>query len=416
MFYSAFALNISEEPNVGFKHTNELHKLQKETDSPRNHPNPDPTFLNSADYEAKLLATQGFKINENIWSYNVDIGDIPVLEETKYKTQTNLMHTLECGREHDEVVVLVHGFGGTSLFWWKVMSQLSQYCHVYAVDQFGTGQSSRPEFDFDSQEKTVKFFCEALEAWRVKLKIEDFTLMGHSFGGYTVAQYFLNYSPPIKKLYLLSPGGFTEKDLKDMMSDMKEKFSMSSLFQNIVRFVFFLLEDVQFNPFQLMNLFNRKTGLNGFFSGNRLRMNSQESSIITEYYVLCSEANWCSDAALGKFLSYGRYSKKPLVSEFNQFHKRNQRRNSIIHFDTPIEVIYGQNDWMDKEHSQEEMNKFGLADKFQMTYSIINDCGHQIIFQQPAEIAKKIVEGLGLQFEEKEVENLLDENHNIKKK
>lgn len=114
-------------------------------------------------------------------------------------------------------------------------------------------------------------------------------------------------------LFLLSPGGFTDKPTDKLLEEFKTKFGANKLFLSFARYIFFLFEKAEFNPFQLMNLFNRKSGLNGFLSGPRLAMTAQESNLLTEYSHLVTELNWCSDRALGKFLKFGRYSKNPLA-------------------------------------------------------------------------------------------------------
>jgi hypothetical protein len=71
---------------------------------------------------------------------------------------------------------------------------------------------------------------------------------------------------------LLSPGGFTDKPAKLMVEEFKTKFKVKNSFMTFARFIFSIIEDLDFNPFQLMNLFNKKQGLNGFLSGPRLAM------------------------------------------------------------------------------------------------------------------------------------------------
>lgn len=66
MLYSAFSLNIAEEPNIGFKNSQELHRIRKETNSPKNSHDSDPNFLTAADYEAKVLASQGLLVDKDV--------------------------------------------------------------------------------------------------------------------------------------------------------------------------------------------------------------------------------------------------------------------------------------------------------------------------------------------------------------
>jgi hypothetical protein len=98
MLYQSFSLFITDDPSVGLKASSELYKLEKETKSPRHNYDSDPTFLNAGDFEAKVLATQGLILNKNVWSYNVDLRDLPVLKNTSYPVKyfQPLIHIFSC--------------------------------------------------------------------------------------------------------------------------------------------------------------------------------------------------------------------------------------------------------------------------------------------------------------------------------
>lgn len=77
------------------------------------------------------------------------------------------------------------------------------------------GASSRPS-DYSKNftpEKSIDYFVEYLERWRVSMgDLKDFYLAGHSFGGYVVGNYAVKYHQHIRKLLLLSPIGIKAKD------------------------------------------------------------------------------------------------------------------------------------------------------------------------------------------------------------
>lgn len=322
-------------------------------------------FYKLQNLEKKLLLTQGLIIGDNIWSYNVRI-----------QKENGYIHTLEAGRGNPQKVVLVHGFGATSIFWFKVIPLLSKKFHVYAIDQLGTGQSSHPEFNINGFEETVDFFCGAIEEWRKALNIENFILMGHSFGGYTVARYALKFNPPIKTLHLLSPAGFTGKSDEEITQDMKSGFGIISA--KIFQSVFHMLQTLNFTPFQITNVFGRQDSIHRFLRGPRLKMTKMEGKILSEYYYGITELKISSDKGLGNFLNYGRYSKNPLIKDL---------KTAIDKGGFPkLRVYYGENDWMDSKHSikvNEEL-KCGIS------IEIVSDCGHQIQLQKPFETAKLI--------------------------
>jgi len=71
------------------------------------------------------------------------------------------------------------------------------------------GGSSRSD-DFNKKytaEESSDYFTSYLEKWRVKRKLENFYLAGHSFGGYIAGLYTAKFPNRVQKLLLVSPIG-----------------------------------------------------------------------------------------------------------------------------------------------------------------------------------------------------------------
>ncbi|KAF1953128.1 alpha/beta-hydrolase [Byssothecium circinans] len=91
---------------------------------------------------------------------------------------------------------------------------------LYALDLPGMGRSSRPPFKISAKNpegqvaEAEHWFIDAIEEWRVERKIERFTLLGHSFGGYIATAYALKYPEHLTKLILASPVGISENPYK----------------------------------------------------------------------------------------------------------------------------------------------------------------------------------------------------------
>lgn len=118
----------------------------------------------------------------------------------------------------DNNLVILHGYGAGLGFFYKNFEPLSRRpgWRLYALDLLGMGRSSRPPFHIHAKSKegkiaeTEAFFIDSLEEWRKEKKIERFTLMGHSLGGYMAVCYALKYPGRLNKLILASPVGIPE--------------------------------------------------------------------------------------------------------------------------------------------------------------------------------------------------------------
>lgn len=122
------------------------------------------------------------------------------------------------GETADQNLVLLHGYGAGLGFFYKNFEALSRArgWQLYALDLLGMGRSSRPPFRLKSKQRAEQiteaedWFIDSLEEWRVKKKIDRFTLLGHSLGGYLAVAYALKYPGRLNKLILASPVGIPE--------------------------------------------------------------------------------------------------------------------------------------------------------------------------------------------------------------
>jgi cardiolipin-specific phospholipase len=67
--------------------------------------------------------------------------------------QGNYIRTVEVGDPKNQTMVLIHGYGGSSVKFWKIVKPLSQKYHILMIDIIGMGGSSRPPFDLKDPEK-----------------------------------------------------------------------------------------------------------------------------------------------------------------------------------------------------------------------------------------------------------------------
>jgi pimeloyl-ACP methyl ester carboxylesterase len=102
-----------------------------------------------------------------------------------------------------EVVVLVHGLGGSSSSWAEVMQNLSRKYRVIAPDLLGHGQSDKPRGDY-----SPALFARLLRDLLDALGIDKVTVVGHSLGGGVAMTFASAHRTYCRRLVLLNSGGF----------------------------------------------------------------------------------------------------------------------------------------------------------------------------------------------------------------
>ncbi|EAS33993.3 alpha/beta hydrolase [Coccidioides immitis RS] len=177
-------------------------------------PNEQTDTLTSADH------TRPGQVSEN--SVNDPYGPrrwrSTMVELSGKNRELNEFSVERLGEKVENNLVVLHGYGAGLGFFYKNFEALSRAkgWQLYALDLLGMGRSTRPPFRIAAKEreKAIKeaedWFVDALEEWRVKRRIERFTLLGHSLGGYLAVAYALKYPGRLNKLILASPVGIPE--------------------------------------------------------------------------------------------------------------------------------------------------------------------------------------------------------------
>lgn len=300
------------------------------------------------------------------------------------------------GEEVEENLVMLHGYGAGLGFFYKNFEGISQAkgWKVYALDMLGMGRSSRPPFRIHAKDQAGKiaeaedWFVDALEEWRVQKKIEKFTLLGHSMGGYMAVAYALKHPGHLKKLILASPVGIPE-DPYAVQAEMPEPedSTMGNEFTQdqetdivnrpnstkpngkakveppprrpIPRWASYLW-DANISPFSIV----RWAGplgprfVSGWSSRRFSHLPADESEALHTYAYNLFRQRGSGEYALAYILAPGAFARSPLIrrigglgrqplpaADNNTYSPEQPALTKETGY--PVVLMYGENDWMD---------------------------------------------------------------------
>ena len=100
-------------------------------------------------------------------------------------------------------LIVLHGGPGVPHHYLVNLEALADERPVIFYDQLGCGNSERPS---DTNLWTIQRFTDELEQLRIALKLDEFHLLGQSWGGYLATSYFIEYGTgKVKSLILSAP-------------------------------------------------------------------------------------------------------------------------------------------------------------------------------------------------------------------
>ncbi len=124
-----------------------------------------------------------------------------------------------------EKIIFIHGLGGTTLVWKRLMEYLPDNLDVFLIDLLGHGESDAPDIDY-----TVSVQFQALREFIALQNNGDSYICGHSYGGW-VAAYYATQPCAYKGLILEDSPGLSElfNDLSASSEADKHKESVLRL-------------------------------------------------------------------------------------------------------------------------------------------------------------------------------------------
>jgi len=317
--------------------------------------------------EENVLNLSGLQIGKEISVFDVKIDYLG----------ENFLHTIKCGNPEGERLVLYHGFGGSSVMFYKILKALAKDYLIYCVDMLGMGLSSRPSFQCTSTEETIKFFTESLEAWRVAMKMDKFVMGGHSFGGYMACHYAVRFSSHVSKLILLSPLGFTKANTEYNL--IESGGDGLGFFQRQIH-------GLKYNFFKekktLSSLVDKYNWILSYFVrknvARRFKMDKSHADILYDFLLHTYRLPDSAQRALHYVINPNIVAYDPLEDYVDHLEQEK----------IPVIVLYGDGDWMNCAGAKRVAKKKKSGFKL----DFIKEAGHQLMMENAEELAGKIIQ------------------------
>lgn len=229
------------------------------------------------------------------------------------------------------------------------------------------------------------WFIDALEEWRIERKIDKFTLLGHSLGGYLAVSYALKYPGHLNKLILASPVGVPDNPyaVSETLPEPDES-TMTAEFTEDQESVtkshgngaiagrttdtaspptskpptrrlppwFVWLWDANISPFSIVRL----TGplgprfVSGWSSRRFNHLPAAEAQALHDYTFSIFRQKGSGEYALAHLLAPGAYARDPVVNRVHGVGRQvisESEGRTIREAGIPVVMMYGENDWMD---------------------------------------------------------------------
>lgn len=127
---------------------------------------------------------------------------------------------------HGEPLLIINGGPGLDCEGFTPLAELlSDECMTILFDQRGTGKSKLKQVD--STTVTMELMAKDMETIRNYLKIKEWILLGHSFGGWMAEYYAAHYPGSIKAMILSSSGGIDMKILNYFSANLQMRLSQN---------------------------------------------------------------------------------------------------------------------------------------------------------------------------------------------
>lgn len=308
------------------------------------------------------------------------------------------------GEQADDTLVMLHGYGAGLGFFYRNFEPLSRArgWKIYALDMLGMGNSARPPFRIQAKDPQGKiteaenWFVDALEEWRLARKIEKFTLLGHSLGGYLAVSYALKYPGHLNKLILASPAGIpedpyavdaampepeestfqneftqeqegivnpnnsdgdgplTKVDSNNRLAAAKSGTNKTGAPRRPIPGWLVWLWDANVSPFSFVRLAGPlgPRVVSGWTSRRFNHLPGEESQVLHLYAYSLFRQKGSGEYALPYILAPGAYARRPVINRIQDVGRQvlrpaTETEAPVRETGIPVVLMYGDSDWMD---------------------------------------------------------------------
>lgn len=292
------------------------------------------------------------------------------------------------------VLVMTHGYGAGIGFFYRNFGMISELdgWRTYSIDWLGMANSGRPKFPKKNKnesvesvvQKTEDFFIDSLEEWRKVNKIDKFTLLGHSLGGYLSSCYAMKYPDRVEKLILVSPAGFGNQP-----PDFEKQFSSLGFIPKVLIGMWSNMWD--FSPMQIVRSagpFGPKL-VKGYTNRRFAYLEEKERSDFHSYLYHISSHDGCGEYALTRLLIPGAFARVSLSDRISKIK-------------CPITFLYGANDWMKYEHAMDLVKNIPND---RLRIGLIQHAGHHLYADNHVSYNMALSEELDEVLRNKSIEN-----------
>lgn len=324
------------------------------------------------------------KYEEEIYSRAFDKSDFAT-SDLVINDQEFLHYTVirKIPETENNVLVILHGYGGFGGVFYKLVKELVNDYFIILVDLPDMGFSSRQKKPlFHDTPSALDYFVSRLQTFIVKIQLNRFSLIGHSIGAYVAAHLYKKVSSQVLKLFLLSPAGFNKVGDLDFMKKKKEVMeNLPFLKKYIFKKVEEKIYEEKKSPFEMFWVPHsiKKWVFKKFWNSPRFRLSEEEAKpfwkIQSYFLTLPQEGEKC----LGYFLHYGVNSTHPIIDVLLELKRDDQDDEKVV-------VFFGDHDFMDGQATMNNLNQQSLK----VPVYFVTNSDHQIIFQNPLEVATTI--------------------------